>query len=270
MGMVLQITVMNLLKIQKIAFVSSIPGENIFGTLAFEDKWPSTGDYDMNDLVLSYNFQEFRNSDNLVIKTRARFILKALGAGLKNGFAFETDLNPSQIESVEGHILSENIISLDANGVESNQSKAVIVVFDNGFNIYGNPETFVNTENESTHIEPDTITIDITYSSPIAAGDIGTAPYNPFIFTGLRRGYEVHLPDMAPTSLVDETLFQTLDDDSDASLGRYYKSDNNLPWAMNFNTEFAYPKEKRRLRGCIQFLLRMGFELWFRISRLVF
>ena len=231
-----------------IAFVSSIPGEGVYGTLAFEDRWPSTGDYDMNDLVVSYNVQEFRNSSNLVIKSRARFILRAMGAGLKNGFGFETNLSPSQIASVDGSVLTENIISVASNGVENGQDKAVIVVFDNGYKVFNRTSGFVNTEDELNHVQPDTITIDITYSSPIPAGSIGSAPYNAFIFTGLRRGYEVHLPDNPPTSLADLSLFQTLQDDSDPNLGRYYKSSNNLPWAMNFNTDFVYPKETEGLQ----------------------
>ena len=227
-----------------IAFVSYMPGENMYGTLAFEDRWPSTGDYDLNDIVVDYNFTEFRNSNNLVIKTRAVFVLKAMGAGLQNGFGFETNLNPSSIQSVTGYQHSEGIISLNSNGTESNQSKAVIIVFDNGYNIMNNPGGFVNTEIGQSLVEPDTITIDIEYTSPIPAGQIGSAPYNAFIFTGLRRAYEVHLPDKPGTSLADVSLYQSLSDDSDPSTGKYYKTVNNLPWALNLPAGFDYPIEK--------------------------
>ena len=247
-----------------IAFVSYMPGENTFGTLAFEDRWPSTGDYDLNDIVIDYNFSEFRNINNQVIKTRATFVLRAMGAGLKNGFGFETNLLPSQISSVAGSILEEGIISVASNGVEENQGKATIIVFDNGYNVMNNPGGFVNTEVGQPLIEPDTIVIDIEYTNPIPAGDIGFAPYNPFIFTGLRRGYEIHLPDYPPTSLVDNTLFQTLSDDSNPGSGKYYKTVNNLPWALNFPSGFDYPIEKTNIKDAYshfqQWVLTSGGE----------
>jgi hypothetical protein len=35
------------------------------GTLAFEDLWPSTGDYDFNDLVVDYDFKIIKTIKNL-------------------------------------------------------------------------------------------------------------------------------------------------------------------------------------------------------------
>jgi len=231
-----------------IAFVSNVPGENVFGTLVYEDMWPSTGDYDMNDMVIDYNFTEYRNASNRVIKTRAKFILKAMGAGLENGFGFETNLSPDQIESATGSQITANRVSLNSNGCEANQDNAVIIVFDNGYDIMYNAGGFVNTDETDSYIQPDTITIDITYSNPIPAGQIGSAPYNPFIFTGRGRGYEVHLPDNPGTSLADVSLYQTESDNSNPTQGRYYKTFNNMPWALNFPNGFDYPIEKTNLQ----------------------
>ncbi len=33
-----------------------LPSENTYGTMAFEDLWPSEGDYDFNDMVVNYNW----------------------------------------------------------------------------------------------------------------------------------------------------------------------------------------------------------------------
>jgi len=54
----------------------------------------------------------------------------------------------------------------------------------------------------------------------------------------------VHLPDKAPTALADLSLIGTGHDDSDAATGRYYKTPENLPWAINIVERFAYPVEK--------------------------
>ncbi|MEO1384463.1 MAG: LruC domain-containing protein, partial [Bacteroidota bacterium] len=69
------------------AFVSNVyrlPAANVFGTLAFEDFWPSKGDYDFNDLVLDYNYELKVNANNKVTEIDATFIVRAIGAGYHN------------------------------------------------------------------------------------------------------------------------------------------------------------------------------------------
>jgi LruC domain-containing protein len=59
-----------------------------------------------------------------------------------------------------------------------------------------------------------------------------------------QRGVEVHLPNKNPTALADLSLIGTGHDDSDVVTGRYYKTPENLPWAINIVERFAYPVEK--------------------------
>jgi len=54
----------------------------------------------------------------------------------------------------------------------------------------------------------------------------------------------VHLADMSPTDLADESLLGTGNDDSNSSSDRYYKTKLNLPWAINIPQTFDYPMEK--------------------------
>ena len=115
-----------------VAFVDYSPAQGQFGTLAFEDLWPNQGDYDMNDLVVDYNFAEMRNASNNVVRIEATFILRAMGAGLRNGFAFELPIPASDVLSVTGNNLSTGYAQLNSNGTEANQPNAVIVVFENG------------------------------------------------------------------------------------------------------------------------------------------
>jgi LruC domain-containing protein len=53
------------------------------------------------------------------------------------------------------------------------------------------------------------------------------------------------LPDFKPTSLANNSLFGTQNDDSNPSNGRYYKTDLNLPWALHLSgpVNFRYPVE---------------------------
>jgi len=239
------------------AFNNYYPSEEGFGTLAFEDLWPAKGDYDFNDVVIDYNINQITNGNNQVVEIIANFTLRALGASFKNGFGFQLPLLPGDIASVTGQNLSEGIISLNPNNTEANQSKAVIIVFDNGFDILKHPGggTGVNTVPTAPFVEPVTIELVITLTEPKALSQVGIPPYNPFIFTNLRRGYEIHLPDKQPTDLANFTLFGTSNDNSIPAQNRYYKTTGNLPWAIHIIESFDYPVERSQIT---QGHLKMG------------
>ena len=59
-----------------------------------------------------------------------------------------------------------------------------------------------------------------------------------------QRDVEVHLVDKVPTDLASTALFGTAADDSNPATGRYYRTQNNLPWAINIIESFEYPIEK--------------------------
>ena len=44
--------------------------ENVTGTLAFEDIWPSGGDYDMNDVIVEYERKVYFDKKNIVTQDR--------------------------------------------------------------------------------------------------------------------------------------------------------------------------------------------------------
>jgi LruC domain-containing protein len=56
----------------------------------------------------------------------------------------------------------------------------------------------------------------------------------------------IHLPANAPTDLIDKSKFGTGDDDSNLGAKKYYMSDTNLPWAINFSVQFALSRRKTR------------------------
>jgi LruC domain-containing protein len=79
-------------------------------------------------------------------------------------------------------------------------------------------------------------------------------PYNPFIRSNGNCAKEIHLPDYPPTDFADISYFNTEDDDSDPSTGRYYKTVNNLPWAIRLPQKWKHLKEKKELSwGYLQF-----------------
>ncbi len=47
--------------------------------------------------------------------------------------------------------------------------------------------------------------------------------------------------------LADATLFGTLNDDTNLGSGKYYLTENNLPWGINLPTSFDYPVEGKEI-----------------------
>ena len=222
------------------------PAKNQTGTLAFEDLWPSKGDYDFNDMIVDYNYNQVTNAKNEVVSVEAKYTVRALGASYANGFGVQFNTTPDNIISVSGQIFTENILSNNANGTEKNQSKAVIMVFDNSHTVlkHVGTSTGVNTVPGDEYVTPVTFNISFELKTPIASSIFGSAPYNPFIFVNGDRTREVHLPKAKPTDLVNLKLFGTHDDNTDVNSGNYNMSNLYLPWVINIPVQFTYPIEK--------------------------
>ncbi len=231
------------------AFNNYYPNDSLTGTLAFEDLWPGKGDYDFNDMIIDYQINQVTNGDNEVVEIFASFTLRAMGASFKNGFGIELPIEPAAIASVTGQNLQSGLINVNANGTEAGQSNAVIIVFDNGYNVLSYPGSGIgiNTDENAPLVDPETIDLVITLTEPRPINVVGIPSYNPFIFTNGNRSTEVHLPDRAPTDLADQSKFGTFGDDSNPAENRYYKTDNNLPWAIHVIESFEYPKEKAKV-----------------------
>ncbi len=222
-----------------------------FGSLAFEDLWPGIGDYNFNDLVIDYRFKIITNANNMVTEVEATFVIRAIGAGLQNGFGFQLPGNTVAAADVEaaGYKLKENFIHLNPNGTEAGQDKITVMVFDNVCKIMPSPGGFgVNTVPGNTYVKPDTTVVSLIFKpNTYSISDVGIDQFNPFMIVNFDRGKEIHLPDNPPTSLVNTAYFKTGDDDSDPASGRYYKTKSNLPWAIRISSSFDYTVESAEI-----------------------
>ncbi len=225
-------------------------------TLAFEDLWPSDGDYDLNDVVVGYSFKIVTNADDNVVDLIGTFILRASGAGLHNGFGFQLpSVDPTSIISTTGYdVLSASGYTFGSNGLETGQTDATAIVFDDFFRLMVpvGGGVGVNTSAGQPIVPWDTITVSMVFmnnGTPGAGGTVSLtalniAGFNPFIMAGMERGKEVHLPDFEPTDKADPQYFGIEDDDSNSAAGKYYKTAANLPWALNIYETFDYPLEE--------------------------
>ena len=201
-----------------------------WGSYAFEDLWPYQGDYDFNDLVVNYRYTNIENAAGLLVETDMNFKIKNIGGSFKNGFGVELNMDANLISSVTGSNLTESIVQLDSKGLENSQDKPVIIAFDNAW------------ENNSGDAS---LEIVIKYTYPIDPDNFSNL--NPFIFIDGDRGKEVHLTDKPPTSLANLSYFGTGKDRSVPDLGIYYRSDKNLPWAIDIIHDFVCPKESSEI-----------------------
>jgi len=226
------------------AYVNYYPSKSTFGTVAFEDLWPSTGDYDMNDMVVGYQYKIVTNAKNLAVEMYANYVINASGASFISGFGVQMPFSPSLVKSVTGQKLVASYIKQNGNGTEAGQSKTVIIPFDNYNALIKRPGGYViNAQNGAPYVKSDTAHVYMSFTTPLSSSTLGSGPFNPFLISNQRRGYEVHLPNNAPTDLADKTLLGTSQDVSNAGLGIYYKSKKSWPWALNFAGPFSYPTE---------------------------
>ncbi len=223
------------------------------GTLAFEDLWPSKGDYDFNDLVIDYQFEIISNNNNNIEQVIGTFVIKAIGATLHNGFGFQLsdEIDPDDL-TVTGYQITGNSVALNSNGTEAGQSKPTIIVYDDSYKhlIHPGVGLGVNTTQDAPYVTPVTITVIIDFTpNTYSYNVLDISNFNPFIFINQVRSIEVHLPNYPPTDLADTELFGTFQDDSNPTAGRYYLTENNLPWAINIYERFDYPIEKQEIIG---------------------
>jgi len=228
------------------AYTSYYPCQTCYANIAFEDNWPNKGDYDLNDLVVNYQYQFISNAKNQVVSFTGRFSMAAAGASFKNGFGIQLPVSASAVSSVTGEKLSSGTyIQLAGNGVEAGQSNAVIIPFDNQDLMAHNPDYsfFINTLMSKDKVKSDTAIVTVNFDSPVDSKLLTASAFNPFLISNQRRGYEVHLPGYKPTDKADSKLFGTGDDNSNPSNRRYYLTADNWPWALNYTQVFNYPVE---------------------------
>ncbi len=219
-----------------------------FSTLLFEDLWPTTGDYDFNDLVVVGRQNVVLNAANKVVEVKINMKVKAIGASFHNGFGIQLDgLNPSKITSVTGtNTHNAAWVTTSANGTESGQTFANIIVFDDAFKILPSPGgSGVNVDPANPYATPAEMNITISFTTAVGeAIALNNISMNPYLIVNEERGKEVHLAGFLPTSKANTALFGTGQDATNPTNGKYYKSKNNLPWALSVPAEIPYPKTK--------------------------
>lgn len=223
-----------------------VVGDPLKGTLAFEDLWPSQGDYDMNDVVVAYNTTFTTNKDNKLIAITDVFTPLHDGGTQVNAFGYLLDIPASAVKSVT---VDKAISSAQTvNGLETKQDKAVVMLFDNI---------------DDALRQGGSITVTMELDGSISMDKVTRKSlYNPFIcVNGSKEGFtpgairkEVHLTNYAPTALADLTYFGRSNDKSTVDKGGnpvgpyYYVTSDLHPFAIDLPiTDYRIPAEKIKI-----------------------
>lgn len=245
------------------AYNNYFPSALTYGSLFFEDLWPSKGDYDFNDLVLSYRINSITNSAGNVVEQNYTYIIRAAGAVFHNGFGFQlTGINPNSVIRVTGTDVASGY-SINSQGLEVGQISPTVIVFEDALRFFPGRTGVVNTDTSLPFLAPHQLNVRVVFMENGVPGSGGVvtlsqvviAEFNPFIVVDGDRGREVHLAYFAPTSLASSAFFHTLDDTYNAGAHRYYVTSTNLPWALNIPSEIKYATEESEFNwGYLHFL----------------
>lgn len=211
------------------AYKTSFPtiGKQI---LAFEDLWPSTGDYDFNDLVIENTVEFRKNANNQLVDAIVNVKVLGLGAGLSSGLGIhllkgdKTPFNSNLIAGINGSATLDPAVT---NGIiVFNDDRKALKPFynNNGFGPSGAPQTF---------------TFIISFNAN-AGGQFILPDF--YIYRTNERGRETHQSGFPATSAATTALIGTNKDNGS------YRTTNGLPWVVEVvspNAEyFRHPIEK--------------------------
>ncbi|WP_158856897.1 LruC domain-containing protein [Lunatibacter salilacus] len=223
------------------AFTNYSPGQYAFGSLMFEDLWPSFGDYDMNDLVVDYQVKEISDAHNRIKEVSFTVVIRATGAGFKNGFGIQLPVASGLVESVKGNRLTTGSIKTKETGVEDGQRLTTVIITDD---VNYKLPIMANVSKNNAHNQEDTLHVSITFKDAIRKADLGAAPYNPFLVINQDRRREVHLKHGQPSDLVDVSLFGANDDYSNPTERRFYSSKKGFNWALHTPVSIPHTQER--------------------------
>lgn len=232
------------------------PSSSGYATIAYEDNWPYTADYDMNDVVVRYRVTE-TIKDGRVARMVIQGYLAAYGASYPSGFAIQmAGLNQTDINSALSYQY-HNGEKLESNGLEQDSSSAIFIV---STDLSTNKTEQCNFYRSIQWCQEDikfSFELDIATNDDADTSSLISMPYDPFIFAtpgkyhgdGLPlhpgRTLEIHLADHAPTEKFDdENLYGLGVDASDPNQSKYFKTAGNLPWALLVPNEWQWPLER--------------------------
>ena len=220
------------------------------GTIAYEDMWPKLGDYDFNDWVVSYTYYIYGNSQNRVPRIDMEFTPLASGAGFQNGLALALPfVSANSMTLTYDSVPNGGGLTVVPHSTASTNGVSIIIMEKVKSVIGDARKEYLNTDaKDPDYVKPKTVSFSIEFKQPVSRKTLGVLPFDVYLLANNSnpddQNHEIHLPDFAPTPLLQPGLLGTHNDTSDASKNRYFKTKNNLPWALHIPGNWLYPIER--------------------------
>jgi LruC domain-containing protein len=225
------------------AYRVDYPGEGVDGTLAFEDLWPFRGDYDFNDLVVSYHVTHSHNAAGKVVDVTCTYKVLARGAAYHNGLRVRLPVPRADVASVTRRFdaFAEEPVEL-----REEQALATAEAFADAHQmIHSAPGSlFANTDTGTPRIGGRQVALRFEFGEPVDPALFGEAPYDTFLFRG---GVEVHLPGEQPTESIDSALIGTGDDATQPGTTDTFRTPWGQAWVLRIPRPWKHPSEKRSI-----------------------
>lgn len=217
-----------------------VPGECAFGMLMFEDLYPNRGDFDLDDLVVAYNWELFTDADGRVYRAHLTLVPLAAGGQIDTGVAVSLPVPRDQLYLNAG----------DNDLIEESGASTVIRVIPSVRDAFGvasgthvNPDGVVGPDGRrivSRQAEP--TYIDVRFQTPVANDPAVFGPGDIFLFHVEQPSVEVHLPSYPGTASFDASLYGQGDDGSVAGV-RYFVDHAGIPFAIALPHLGPYARE---------------------------
>lgn len=250
--------------------------EYVYTRTLFEDLWPSTADYDFNDMVVdNLNTFQLKNPQNqsgsqkrpiglgnkVVNQLKGTYVVQANGAGFNNGLAvqlfgehYNQDGSITPINDIANYI--SNFKFTNSSGKANAGAKVeylpngevVIIIFEKINDVKGS--IFQNTDPYTKFGLGDTIHFVIDLNTKVDQdywnGKLCNFRYShPFLLQNGNRNIEIHVAGEMPTMMANNSLFGTGEDNTNLAVGRTYVSKKqNFPWALTVPSNFIWATEK--------------------------
>jgi LruC domain-containing protein len=236
------------------------PGSGTYGTVAYEDQWPLTGDYDLNDLVMRYRSRQILNAQKQVTQLEVDVRIDARGGLTRTGLALGLPgVTPDQVKKValtqtKGGVTAPVARTVQLLNVTAEDGGVVFEIFPDSIALMPGDSSagcqttgFYNTAQGCPIQDP--VIFKLTVELESGSNSFPSPPYDPFIFHTSNQGIEVHLPGKQPTSRANTALLGTGNDGSTLlASGKYSNSYtskiNGLPWALDVPIVWDYSYEK--------------------------
>lgn len=226
-----------------------------WGTLMFEDLWPSYGDYDFNDMVVNYKIQLYTQNKNKVRYMMIGMRVKAVGGSLPYEFYLKMHgVKGGEIASIE--LLSYKNLSAEPEMEHLNPGNPVkdpaVFSFKGLKNNPNKPvgSTYQNTEPGKEMPDSDLAeaVFFVEFRNSIANEDVALDLFDFFIakpsdaFSGELK--EIHGGEFKATDFGMQTYLKLGSESKHTSKNRnYYYSATNLVWALNIPADIPHAYE---------------------------